>query len=255
MGKDNRRQMGSVYSCQWATIRLPVKTKMRRGKTNICRCKTFTCYSFRGRKFIRKRCLRACSTFSDQKRFLQYILPRTKENRRSETNNKSSSSEQVHGQTAFSHGYANKSAKSSQAKRLGNFSRSEGRLSASLNSQISQKMSSILHTGQSVSVCSTLFWSNAKSSLLYENNFSSNCTSENADCSSSFVSMLLVGCFGFNGPLRQYFSLYRAVSQREGEKRERIDESKNVQTTPTRTYCKRNRPLPYCNQNCRTPRH
>ena len=65
----------------------------------------------------------------------------------------------------------------------------------------------------------------------------------------------LVGCFGFNGPLRQYFSLYRAVSQREGERRERIDESKNIQTIPTRTYCKRNRPLPYCNQNCRTPRH
>ena len=65
----------------------------------------------------------------------------------------------------------------------------------------------------------------------------------------------LVGCFGFNGPLRQYFSLYRAVSQREGERGERIDESKNVQTTPTRTYCKRNRLLPYCNPNCRTPRH
>ena len=31
----------------------------------------------------------------------------------------------------------------------------------------------------------------------------------------------LVGCFGFNGPLRQYFSLYRAVSQREGEKGEK----------------------------------
>ena len=55
----------------------------------------------------------------------------------------------------------------------------------------------------------------------------------------------LVGCFGFNGPLRQYFSLYRSVSQREGERGERIEESKNVQTTPTRTYCKRNRPLPY----------
>ena len=26
----------------------------------------------------------------------------------------------------------------------------------------------------------------------------------------------LVGCFGLHGPLRQYFSLYRAVSQREG---------------------------------------
>ena len=65
----------------------------------------------------------------------------------------------------------------------------------------------------------------------------------------------LVGCVRFNGPLRQYFVLYRAVSQREGERGERIDESKNFQTTPTRTYCKRNRPLPYCNQNCRTPRH
>ena len=28
----------------------------------------------------------------------------------------------------------------------------------------------------------------------------------------------LVGCFGFNSPLRQYFSLYRAASQREGER-------------------------------------
>ena len=55
--------------------------------------------------------------------------------------------------------------------------------------------------------------------------------------------------------MRQYFSLYWAVSQREGEREERIVESKNVQTTPTRTYCKHNRPLSYCNQNCRTPRH
>ena len=31
----------------------------------------------------------------------------------------------------------------------------------------------------------------------------------------------LVDCFGFNGPLRQYFSLYRAVSQREEEREEK----------------------------------
>ena len=67
-----------------------------------------------------------------------------------------------------------------------------------------------------------------------------------------FFSRWLVGCFGFSGPLRQYFSLYRAVSQREGE---RIEESKNVQTTPTCIYCKCNRPLPYYDPNCRTPRH
>ena len=31
----------------------------------------------------------------------------------------------------------------------------------------------------------------------------------------------LVGWFGLNGPLRQYFSLYWAVSQREGERVEK----------------------------------
>ena len=35
------------------------------------------------------------------------------------------------------------------------------------------------------------------------------------------VTGCLVGCFGFNGPLRQYFSLYRAISQREGERKEK----------------------------------
>ena len=33
----------------------------------------------------------------------------------------------------------------------------------------------------------------------------------------------LVGCFGFNGPLRQYFSLSRAISQRGRKRRERIE--------------------------------
>ena len=50
---------------------------------------------------------------------------------------------------------------------------------------------------------------------------------------------------GFNGPLRQYFSLYRAVTQRRRKRREKIDERKNVRSTPNRTYCKCNRPLPY----------
>ena len=31
----------------------------------------------------------------------------------------------------------------------------------------------------------------------------------------------LVFCVELNGPLRQYFSLYRAVSQREGERKEK----------------------------------
>ena len=99
----------------------------------------------------------------------------------------------------------------------------------------------------------------------------------------------LVDCFGFNGPLIQYFSLYNGPSPKEErndrwelvgwlfwvlrpfetvfqsisgrlpkggrQRRERIEEGKNVQTTPTRTYCKRNRPLPNYHPNCRTPRY
>ena len=55
----------------------------------------------------------------------------------------------------------------------------------------------------------------------------------------------LVSCFGFNGHLRQYFSLYRAVSQRVRKKREKIDKRKKCPNNPTRTYCKCNRALPY----------
>ena len=40
-------------------------------------------------------------------------------------------------------------------------------------------------------------------------------------CSFSLSLGGLVGCFGFNGPLRQYFILYRAVSNREGERGEK----------------------------------
>ena len=43
--------------------------------------------------------------------------------------------------------------------------------------------------------------------------------------------------FGLNGPLRQYFSLYRAVSQREGERGEkgqmRVKMSKQLPPAPT----------------------
>ena len=104
------------------------------------------------------------------------------------------------------------------------------------------------------------FTINALQSIIFQS-FSSNAGNNHVYLECVFIRFnscllrWLVGCFGFNGPLRLYFSLYRAVSQRAEEREERIDESKNIQTTPTRTYCKRNRPLPYCNQNCRTPRH
>ena len=44
-------------------------------------------------------------------------------------------------------------------------------------------------------------------------------------------------------------SLSDRLPKRGRKKREKIDEGKNVQTTPTRTYCKHNRPLPYYHPN------
>ena len=45
------------------------------------------------------------------------------------------------------------------------------------------------------------------------------------------ITLLLV-IFGLNGPLRQYFSLHRAVSQREGERGGMIDERKKCPNNP-----------------------
>ena len=42
----------------------------------------------------------------------------------------------------------------------------------------------------------------------------------------------LVICFGFNGPLRQYFRLYQTVSQKVRKKREKIDEKKKSKQPP-----------------------
>ena len=51
---------------------------------------------------------------------------------------------------------------------------------------------------------------------------------------------------------RPFETVFQSISSRlpkRGRKRrERTEESKNVQTTPTRTYCERSMPLPYCIQ-------
>ena len=55
-------------------------------------------------------------------------------------------------------------------------------------------------------------------------------------------------------PQRPFEAIFQSLSgrlpKRGRKRRERIEKSKNVQTTPTRTYCKRSMPLPYCNPNC-----
>ena len=62
-----------------------------------------------------------------------------------------------------------------------------------------------------------------------------------------------IGCFGLIGPLRQYFNLYRVVSQREREKEKRRGKmSKQQPPAPTASTVG---PCPPAIQIGRTPRH
>ena len=75
-----------------------------------------------------------------------------------------------------------------------------------------------------------------------------------------FVSQILgtflicSSCFVLNGPLRQYFSLYRAVSQREGERTDRREKKMSKQPPPAPTASTVG-PCPTIIQISRTPRH
>ena len=64
----------------------------------------------------------------------------------------------------------------------------------------------------------------------------------------------LVSCLGFNGPLRQYFSLYRAISQRVRKKREKIDERKISKQPPPAPTASAIDPCPTIIQISRTLR-
>ena len=62
---------------------------------------------------------------------------------------------------------------------------------------------------------------------IFIRNFRANMVAAINWCSHTTLGWIwLVIYFGFNDPLRQYFSLYRAVSQRGRKKRKKIDERK-----------------------------
>ena len=59
------------------------------------------------------------------------------------------------------------------------------------------------------------------------------------------MSLTLVGgCFGFNGPLRQYFNPHRDVSQREGERKKKDKRDENLPNHPY-ARSKDSKPLPF----------
>ena len=68
-----------------------------------------------------------------------------------------------------------------------------------------------------------------------------------------FFFVFLFVCFGFNGLLKQYFSLYRAVSQREKGKRKDRRENKMPKQPPFARTASAIGPCPTIIQISRTP--
>ncbi len=127
-------------------------------------------------------------------RFLQYVVSGTEKNGRYETSHKSPPSQQLHSKETFSHGYAGQSSQSSATWRLGDISRPQRCVFAHTSAQGTPKISSVLHTGQSIPICSPVFRPIASSSSIHKNRVRRSGTLANAKCAVSLVSGRLATC-------------------------------------------------------------
>lgn len=129
-------------------IRISGNSEKHRNKIHICTCKKSSCFRFRDKRIIAKKSCRICSHQRYSKRFLQYLFPRSKENRGHASSNKFETPQQVSQETTFQNGFSFNSSQSSETRRLGNKFRSERCLSTYSNFQKPQKIPSILSEGR-----------------------------------------------------------------------------------------------------------
>ena len=118
-----------------------------------------------------------------------FLVP--KKDRRFKTNNKSSTAEQVYVETTFSNGYTDKSVKFGKAKRLDNISEPDQRISTHSDTQVPSEISSVQHSGTSVSVPGSTVRSLPESTLFHQNYLSSNGSFKDAQHTSSLISRRL----------------------------------------------------------------
>ena len=145
-------------------------------KTNFGKCKKFRNFRFGNKKFVGKKCNRTSPQKSNTMRFLQYTFSGTKEKRGNETSNKPSTPQQISSKTTLQNGHNVQGFKSSQKRRLGSNSRFKGCVSTCTNFPKTSQISEILCTRESLSVQSSLLWTNQRTSNFYKNNIS-NCSS------------------------------------------------------------------------------
>ena len=122
-----------------------------------------------------------------QKGFYSTFFLVPKKVRRFTASDKFTPSQQVSQETAFQNGLFKHSFETSSARRLGDFSRFEGCLFAYPNVSSSQKVSTILHSGQSLPVQLPLFWPNGSPKGIHQIGNSNSGLSQDAKCPFSGV--------------------------------------------------------------------
>ena len=118
-----------------------------------------------------------------------FLVP--KKDRRFKTNNKSSTAEQVYVETTFLNGYTDKSVKFGKAKRLGNISGPDRRISTHSDTQVPSEISTFQHSGTRLSVPGSSVRSLPESTLFHQNNLSRNGSFDDAQRASSLISRQL----------------------------------------------------------------
>ncbi|CAC5406989.1 unnamed protein product [Mytilus coruscus] len=118
----------------------------------------------------------------------------SQENGKLETSNQPKTSQPVSSEAAIQNGHFDKSPKFSKTSRLGFVSRYEGCIFTCTHSQILSKIPTLLNTGKTVSVCSTMIRPTSSSKGFYKDCNSNSQSFNNSECKASHISRRLVTC-------------------------------------------------------------
>ena len=160
--------MGSVNNQRRLQIRFSKNTSIFGHKKDLFKKQKFSYFRNRNSVTFKQKCYRNSTQKRTSERFLQFIIPCTQKKRGMEDSNKFTTTEPVYSKTAFQNGHVKQSHKSSEARRLGNFSRLERCVSSHSHFSKTQKISKVLGERESVPISNFVFRSHVGTTSVYQ---------------------------------------------------------------------------------------
>ena len=160
MGRNYTGSVGFGHHKGWLQVGVPKDTSLQWCESNQCSCKTTKFYKRKNEFLVRKSAIEVVPPSQIQRRFLQYIFSRSKENWRNETSNQFKASQCVSPKTALQNGHSYKGDQHGRKGRLGDINRSKRCISPYYDIQGSSEISEISISRNGLSVPLSLFRSN-----------------------------------------------------------------------------------------------